>query len=65
MQQDFFTGAVVTKLATDYSVIYKETIVANCAIYESALMLALDRLQLEKLLKSNENTPKNQAFTAP
>lgn len=64
MQQDFFTGAVVTKSATDYSVVYKETIVANCAIYESALMLALDRLQLEKLLKSNKNTPKNQAFTA-
>jgi hypothetical protein len=65
MQQDFFTGAVVTKSATDYSVVYKEQIVANYAMYESALMLALDRLQLEKLHKSNENTPKNQAFTAP
>lgn len=63
--QDFFTGAVVTKSATDYSVVYKEQIVANCAIYESALMLALDRLRLEMLLKNNENTPKNQEFTAP
>lgn len=65
MTQDFFTGAVVTKSATDYSVVYKEQIVANCAIYESALMLALDRLRLEKLLKSNENIPKNQEFTVP
>lgn len=65
MTQDFFTGAVVTKSATDYSVIYKDAIVANCAIYESALMLALDRKQLEKLHKSNENSPKNQEFTVP
>lgn len=64
MEQDFFTGAVVTKSATDYSVVYKEQIVANCAIFESALMLALDRKQLEKLHKSNENSPKKQAFTA-
>lgn len=63
--QDFFTGAVVTKSATDYSVVYKEQIVANCAIYESALMLALDRLRLEMLLKNNEKSPKNQEFTAP
>ncbi len=62
--QDFFTGAVVTKSATDYSVVYKDAIVANCAIYESALMLALDRNRLECLHKSNKNTPKNQAFTA-
>lgn len=54
MQQDFFTGAVVSKSATDYSVVYKEQIVANCAIYETALMLALDRLQLEKLLKNKD-----------
>ncbi len=65
MEQDFFTGAVVTKSATDYSVVYKDAIVANCAIYESALMLALDRKKLELLLKNNEKSPKNQEFTAP
>lgn len=65
MTQDFFTGAVVTKLATDYSVVYKDTIVANCAIYESALMLALDRARLELLLKNNKKSPKNQEVKAP
>lgn len=63
--QDFFTGAVVTKSATDYSVVYKDAIVANCAIFESALMLALDRKKLELLLKNNEKSSKNQEFTAP
>lgn len=49
----FLTGAKVTKVATIYRVEYKGQIVAEFAIKDLALMLALDRAQLESSLQNS------------
>jgi hypothetical protein len=50
---DFFTGATVNKTATGYSVVYKNQIVAEFAIRDLALMLALNRTKLESLVENS------------
>lgn len=50
---EFLTGAKVTKVATIYRVEYKGQIVAEFAIKDLALMLALDRARLESSLQNS------------
>ena len=50
---EFLTGAKVTKIATLYRVEYKSQIVAEFAIKDLALMLALDRARLESSLQNS------------
>ncbi len=50
---NFLTGAKVTKVARIYRVEYKSQIVAEFAIKELALMLALDSANLESSLQSS------------
>ena len=49
----FGTGAVVTKIATLYRVEYKNQLVAEFAIKDLAIMLALDRVKLENSLQNS------------
>jgi hypothetical protein len=49
----FLTGATVTKVATMYRVEYKNQIVAEFAMKDLALMLALDSARLESGLQNN------------
>jgi hypothetical protein len=49
----FGTGAVVTKVATLYRVEYKNQVVAEFAIKDLAIMLAIDRVQLETSLQTS------------
>jgi len=49
----FGTGAVVTKVATLYRVEYKSQIVAEFAIKELAIMLALNTARLESGLQTS------------
>jgi hypothetical protein len=49
----FGTGAVVTKVATLYRVEYKNQVVAEFAIKDLAIMLAIDRVQLETGLQTS------------
>ena len=49
----FGTGATVTKIATLYRVEYKNQIVAEFAIKDLAVMLAIDRMALEAGLQNN------------
>ena len=50
---DFFTGATVNKTATGYSVVYEKQIVAEFAIKDLAVMLAVNRGRLESLVKNS------------
>ena len=49
----FGTGAVVTKVATLYRVEYKSQIVAEFAIKELAIMLAINQAELEASLQTS------------
>jgi hypothetical protein len=49
----FGTGAVVTKVATLYRVEYKNQIVAEFAIKDLAIMLAIDSAKLENSLQTS------------
>jgi hypothetical protein len=49
----FGTGAVVTKVATLYRVEYKNQVVAEFAIKDLAIMLAIDQVQLETGLQTS------------
>jgi hypothetical protein len=49
----FGTGAVVTKVATLYCVEYKNQLVAEFAIKDLAIMLAIDKVQLEASLQTS------------
>ena len=49
----FGTGAIVTKVATLYRVEYKNQIVAEFAIKDLAIMLAIDQVQLETGLQTS------------
>jgi hypothetical protein len=57
MSQEFFTGATVVKSATAYEIVYKNTTVAEYALYESAIICAMDRTALEQLLKNKQLQP--------
>jgi hypothetical protein len=49
----FGTGAVVTKVATLYRVEYRNQIVAEFAIKDLAIMLAIDSAKLENSLQTS------------
>lgn len=49
----FGTGATVTKVATLYRVEYKNQIVAEFAIKDLAIMLAINRAELENSLQTS------------
>ena len=49
----FGTGATVTKIATLYRVEYKNQVVAEFAIKDLAIMLAIDQVQLETSLQTS------------
>jgi hypothetical protein len=49
----FGTGAIVTKVATLYRVEYKNQIVAEFAIKDLAIMLAINRAELETSLQTS------------
>ena len=49
----FGTGATVTKIATLYRVEYRNQIVAEFAIKDLAVMLALDSAKLATLLQNS------------
>ena len=49
----FGTGAVVTKVATLYRVEYRNQIVAEFAIKDLAIMLAIDSVKLENSLQTS------------
>jgi hypothetical protein len=49
----FGTGAIVTKVATLYCVEYKNQIVAEFAIKDLAIMLAINRAELETSLQTS------------
>jgi hypothetical protein len=49
----FGTGATVTKVATLYRVEYKNQVVAEFAIKDLAIMLAIDQVQLETGLQTS------------
>jgi|DEB19_MinimDraft_2_1074335.scaffolds.fasta_scaffold200026_2 hypothetical protein len=50
---EFLTGAVVSKTANIYSVVYKKQLVAQFSYIDQALMLALDSAKLETLLQES------------
>jgi hypothetical protein len=50
---EFLTGATVTKIATLYRVEYQNQIVAEFAIKDLAIMLALDSVKLATLLQTS------------
>jgi hypothetical protein len=50
---EFLTGATVTKIATLYRVEYQNQIVAEFAIKDLAIMLALDSAKLATLLQNS------------
>jgi hypothetical protein len=49
----FGTGAIVNKVATLYCVEYKNQIVAEFAIKDLAIMLAINRAELETSLQTS------------
>ena len=49
----FFTGATVSKTATGYAVEYLDQIVAEFAIKDLAIMLALDSVKLATSLQNS------------
>jgi hypothetical protein len=49
----FGTGATVTKIATLYRVEYKNQIVAEFAIKDLAIMLAINQAELENSLQTS------------
>ena len=51
--EEFLTGAVITKSATGFQVIYQQKLIAEFAIKELAIMLAIDRIRLEQSLQNN------------
>jgi hypothetical protein len=50
---EFLTGAVVTKTANLYSVLFKKQLVAQYQYSDQAVMLAMDSIKLEMLLQDN------------
>ena len=50
---EFLTGAVVSKTANIYPVVYKKQLVAQFSYIDQALMLALDSAKLETLLQES------------
>ena len=49
----FYTGAVVTKTATGYAVVFQDQLVAEFAFKDLAIMLALNSAKLATLVQSN------------